>query len=173
MLILNLMFAMWIAALIVATSDGGISVPELLGITYGGGSLFLAWLIAVVVKRFKKQKTPFGTVMVAPSILVLGVVAFISDTAFLLRFYPSRAALNKYVSQVRDHPVEQSAERRVGLFVVRETEVLPGEVVRIITAEDMFDHTGVVYSAVGKPPRVGEDSYEEIGRGWWRWWRSW
>ncbi len=62
--------------------------------------------------------------------------------------------------------------RRVGLFKVRETELLKSETVRLITAEDFVDHAGFVYSPQ-KPPVLGEDSYSHLYGSWWHWQRSW
>ena len=64
---------------------------------------------------------------------------------------------------------------RVGLFWLREAEVLPQGVVRIITTDCMFDDCGLVYSPAGVPPRIGEDMYEALALGgpWYHWWRGW
>ena len=103
--------------MLVALSDGGVSVLDLLASVYGGGALGLAWLITLAITKFRSKHVPLRVVLVAPILLALGGFAFVSDSAFFLRFYPSRAALDRYVSQVRGHPLDHRPPHRVGLFV--------------------------------------------------------
>ena len=98
-------------------------------------------------------------------------VAIFSGTLLDLRFLVSKPFLDRYVSRViAGAPVRKG--ERVGLFIARETEVLPGGVVRIITTECALDDCGLVFSR-GRPPNLGEDSYDPLGENWWSWWRSW
>jgi hypothetical protein len=98
-----------------------------------------------------------------------------SGASFWVRFQCSRPALNRYVQSAS--PMIASGTFtpgvRVGLFWLREAEVLPDGVVRMITTDCMFDQCGVVYSPRGAPPVVGEDTYNALGGPWYHWWRSW
>ena len=164
---------LWLTALIVLTSAGGLSVPELLGLFYGGAGLLLVWLVLIVSARRQCLPVQLRATAAAPLLLLLGAGLLATDSTLLVRFLPSRAALDQYVAKVRMKAPARQESRRVGLFTARETEVLPAGVVRIITAENMFDDAGLVFAPSGAPPVLGEDVYVRIGAGWWRWRRSW
>ena len=107
-----------------------------------------------------------------PTLLALAVVLCLTGAPFYLRFYLSKSSLSAYVANLavqtnsRDH-------KRVGLFLVRETETRDGTV-RLITSDDgMLDRAGLVFSPRGKPERVGEDNYTHLTGPWWLWQRSW
>jgi hypothetical protein len=109
---------------------------------------------------------------VAPVLLVISGVLFVTEAAVYVRFALSRPALEHHAAaSARSGPSDRVV--RVGLFVVRETDVQPGGVVRMITAECMFDDCGLAFSSGGAPPVVGEDAYYSLTDNWWLWHRSW
>ena len=94
-----------------------------------------------------------------------------------IRLKLSEPALTQYVRDVRAGRISArettDIPRWVGLFQVKETELLDGGIVRVITAEDFLDDAGFVYSPNRVPPIRGEDSYRHIYGAWWYWHRSW
>ena len=99
-----------------------------------------------------------------------------TGAAFRVRFMASLPWLGPYaaaVSASNASAAPVAAPRRVGFFAVREVELLPQGVVRLITTDCMFDHCGLVFSPNGRPPVVGEDNYVRLPSGWWQWLRSW
>jgi hypothetical protein len=102
-------------------------------------------------------------------------VAFVSSgAAFWARFMLSRSLLKDYV-QTASPAITASSPTpgvRVGLFRLRNAEVLPHGVVRMITTEcGVVDSCGLVYSPAGTPPVVGEDVYDSLGGPWYHWYR--
>jgi hypothetical protein len=164
------LLVIWTLASIWLGSDSGISVPGLLVIVGGAALLLLVWLIVLVVTR--KRKTPVKLLWLEPVVAAIVLAAIYSGALFHLRFLASRRSLDRYVAQTLAVGEAHQKRTNVGLFVVRETDVLPNGVVRIITAPCMFDDCGIAFSRT-KPPVVGEDRYDHLAGNWWRWWRSW
>jgi hypothetical protein len=164
------LLVIWVLASIWLGSDSGISVPGLLIVVGGAGLLLVVWLILLVValKRKDRMKLPW----VEPAVTILVLLAIYSGALFHLRFLASRRSLDRYVAQTLAGRESHRKPTNVGLFVARETEVLPNGVVRIITASCMFDECGIAFSRM-QPPVVGEDRYDHLTGKWWRWWRSW
>lgn len=149
---------------------------------YGGFFLLVIWLVRLV-RWLLRGRSSSGVQPVAigrrvlrwvwePATVVIVFVLVYYGLAFPTRFRLSRSALESYVQRAQAGDVPSQA-RVVGLFRVRETEVLPGGVVRLITTTCMLDDCGVVFSPRRRPPTIGEDSYYPLSDGWWRWWRSW
>jgi len=170
----------WALLILVLGSDAGLTVPALILLVWGAIALLGIWLVRWFAHLIatRKTATPKGhrRWLLEPA-LVLACGLFVwFGLAFRVRFLASKPALDRYVREVgaraSDAGVEQ-APMWVGLFRVRETEVLAGGVVRLITTPCMFDDCGVVYSPTVAPPRVGEDTYSPLVGGWWHWWRSW
>jgi hypothetical protein len=161
---------MWVLASIWFGSDSGISVPGLLVIVGGAALLLLVWLALLVVTW--KRKTRVKLLWLAPAVTAIVLAAIYSGALFHLRFLASRRSLDRYIAQTLTVGGAHQRRTNVGLFVVRETEVLPNGVVRIITARCMFDDCGIAFSRT-KPPVIGEDRYDHLVGNWWRWWRSW
>jgi hypothetical protein len=164
------LLVIWVLASTWLGSDSGISVPGLL-ITVGGAGLLLpVWLVLLIVTWKRKER--MKVIWVEPVVVALVLAAIYSGALFHLRFFASRRSLDSYVAQTLAGGASHQKRTHVGLFVARETEVLPNGVVRIITASCMFDECGVAFSRA-KPPVVGEDRYDHLAGNWWRWWRSW
>lgn len=161
---------MWVLASMWFGSDSGISVPGLFIIVGGAALLLLVWLILRIVAWRRKERMKVAWLEPLAAALVLA--AIYSGTLFQLRFLASRRSLDRYVADTLSGSGSHQKRMHVGLFVARETEVLPNGVVRIITAPCMFDECGIAFSRT-QPPVVGEDRYDHLTDNWWRWWRSW
>lgn len=175
-LILQVVWAGW---LIYRASEGGLSMLVYLGYVYGG-ALFAVTLVVWVVTgvfaasaRERRVGRSLGrpAVRFQAAVLVLVFIVVPSDAAFRARLAFSKSALRAVASSaIEGFRSEQS--RWIGLFRVHEVDKVNGAV-RFITAECGLDDCGVVFSPAGPPPRVGEDSYDDLGGGWWHWHRSW
>lgn len=96
------------------------------------------------------------------------------DPIFVERKFCRSGELEGFEDGNRRSPQKpEDPARWVGLFEVRESELLAGGIVRMITAEDFVDHAGLVYSPKQKPPVRGEDRYSRLYGSWWHWQRSW
>ena len=164
------LLVIWVLTTTWLGSDSGISVPALLIIVGGVGLLLLVWFVLLIVAWKRKER--MKAAWVEPAVVALLLAAVYSGAFFHLRFLASRQSLDRYVAQVLSRGGAQQKRMHIGLFVARETEVLPNGVVRIITASCMFDDCGVAFSRT-EPPVVGEDRYEHLSGNWWRWWRRW
>lgn len=168
--------AVWFLAAAWFTSDGGTSVPDLIGIEFSAILLGISWLVVLVVRvvRIRSiRSTLTVSAMVVPLLIVGGYAVSWSEAGFPLRFAASRSSLERYALSISGTDKSSYQTRQVGLFQIRETEALENGVVRLITAECMFDDCGLVYSPKGAPPVVGEDYYIKIDQSWYWWERSW
>lgn len=109
---------------------------------------------------------------VEPLLVALLLTSLHYRLPFLLRFARNEAAFRKRVAVVLAGN-KTPPGNRAGTFRVQETDMLPGGVVRMITARDFLDHAGVVYSPAGPPPVVSEDTYTHLWGPWWHWHQSW
>jgi|ERR1051326_2561680 hypothetical protein len=157
------------AAALYCGSNSGVSVVNLLVIA-AGGIVALAWwsLLLIGVSR---RSGRLAQAWIEPAVSMSLLLVIYSGAPFYVRFLASKPFLDHYVRSA--HTGEAVGHARVvGLFIARETEVLPDGVVRIITTNCMFDQCGLVFSS-SSPPRTGGDQYVHLIGSWWRWWRSW
>lgn len=166
----------WLFAGAWLTSDGGTSIPDLLGLEVCAIVIALLWLASAIV-RVVRTKSIRGwlnpSVVLIPLVLAVGTFITWCELGLSLRFTLSRPQLERYARSVSRSHITSNRRVRVGLFTVSETEALGNGVVRLITSECMFDDCGLALSPGGPPPRVGEDSYQRITGDWYHWWRSW
>lgn len=169
---------LWLCFAGLMCTDSGIGMIPFLAFIYGGLGLLALWVLRFVFYRAwgRKQRTlPWQSWGIEPVFVGLVAAAVLSGGAFSLRFLLSRPFLSQFAAAI-SRGAPDSAKPiplRVGLFVVREAEALPGGVVRLITTSCGFDHCGLAYSPSGAPPVIGEDTYVPLGSGWWQWQRSW
>jgi hypothetical protein len=169
----------WAAYILCCGSDAGITVPVLLIAWWGGAALLGLWLlrllIHVVANRATRERWHVGRALVELALLGCCFALVWSGGAFRVRFLLSRPSLTHFARETKPFTIKKRSESgvSVGLFRIREAEVLPGGIVRLITTQCMFDDCGVVYSPGGRPPVLGEDTYTALGDNWWQWWRSW
>jgi hypothetical protein len=172
----------WLQLVLIFGSDAGLDLVAIIAIVYGAGAIIALWAVRLLLFAASSRGQPwrrFRVWVVEPLLIATALTACLTGAMFWPRFFLSMPALDSYARTVRQGPRIESghgehAPRVVGLFLVRETEALPDGVVRIITTSCGFDHCGLAYRpGATKPPRIGEDSYERLVLGWWRWWRSW
>lgn len=114
-----------------------------------------------------------------PAVALLVFLLALSGVFFHLRFMISERSLTRYADDVRAGKIDLAFEfthepRRVGLYVVTVTDLLPDGTVRVITSKHgVMDKAGFVQSSQSPPPRQGEDSYKHIRGQWWKWYQSW
>jgi hypothetical protein len=146
----------------------------------------VVWLIRLMVAFVRQRqgctpRQPFGRELLywgfEPAVLLLFAGLAFSGVFCTFRFRLCRPSLDAYVAKVANGRAQAhgfgTTERWVGLFRIRETELLSHGVVRIITSEDGFDDAGFTFAPAFPPPVVGEDSYTHITGSWWHWDRSW
>jgi hypothetical protein len=169
----------WVAYLLLFGSDAGVPFfPVLMVVVWSGVAVLLLWVLRVVlhlvVTRNARERRHVRRLAAEP-LALLACLAFVSSgAAFRVRFMMSRALLNVYVQTAAPEIASGAFVPgvRVGLFWLRDAEVLPQGVVRLITTEcAVVDSCGLVYSPTGAPPRVGEDAYESLGAPWYHWYR--
>jgi hypothetical protein len=164
-------FGAWALAALLLGSNVGLSIPALLVTVHGGGAILLFSLVAIVIGVVRKQRLRRPWLEPAGVLAVLALISL--DLPFHARFFASLPFLHRDVQRVAASGRPGPLPRLVGLFRVREVELLPNGVVRMITASCMFDDCGLAFSRGGPPPVVGEDSYDRITPAWWQWERSW
>jgi hypothetical protein len=169
----------WAAYLVVFGSDAGLPFfPVLIVLVWGGVAVVVLWVLRVLLHlaltRHSPERRRVGRLLAEPVVLFLCVAFVWSGAAFWLRFMFSRPSLNSYVAHAREARLAPFRPGvRVGLFWLRDAEVLPqGEVRMITTACGVVDSCGLVYSPAGMPPVLGEDVYDSLGGPWYHWyWR--
>lgn len=171
--------AVWAGWVMLRASEGGLSIPAYLAYFYGGllfALVLAAWSVSSLIVGATDQRR-FGSAIRRPAVLAQAtilIVVFVTvslDAGFRVRLALSKAALRAVALGTVDGSRSEGT-RRIGLFQVREVDAVGGAV-RFITAGCGFDDCGVVYGPTGRPPRVGEDAYTDLGGGWWHWHRSW
>jgi hypothetical protein len=168
----------WGGFAVVLASDG-MSLTDFLYYFYGGlfFGLFTVILAAVLLVTGLKRRDKLArmlplSLVVQFAFLALVFVCVSYGLAFDGRFAISRGALESAAAQVRSGRVLQTPVS-LGLFRVSRVETA-GPSVRFVVGEaGMADRFGVVYCPKGKPPQVGEDSYDHMQGPWWVWNESW
>jgi hypothetical protein len=171
---------LWACYCVLFCTDAGIEIMLFVAFAYGGVGVLGLWVIRLLVYALwtRRHEAPvrWRSWLLEPVFVALVAGAVLTGAAFRVRFAASWPFLAKYAHAVQAGRVKADGQHDptvVGLFIVRETETLPGGIVRMITTKCGFDDCGIVYSRGRKPPRIGEDSYTALGGGWWQWWRSW
>ena len=133
---------------------------------------FLPYVWSVMRKETRERSGGIVYWALEPFTFALAIAIAVSGVSSHVRFVASKSALTDYVTSVSAS--ETHSEQRVGLYTLKETEVLPNGVVRIITTESGFDDAGFAFSPRSAPPVIGEDSYKKLpfSDGWYHWHRS-
>ena len=170
--------ALWACWLLVGASDGGLALP--VAAAASGGTLLLGAVgvtrAARTAWRARRLRAPLRTTVPVPVCVQLAglavcMLALSTDIAFGARVLLSQRALERAAHAAQRGRVPHQPQR-IGLFVVREMDVV-GSAVRFVTTDCGLDECGVAFSAQGEPPRHGEDRYVHLRGAWWRWHRSW
>jgi len=161
-------------------SDAGLSLHVVAAAAFGGPAILVLWALRVALHLVATRRAPerrrVRRLVAEPCVLLICFAFVFSGAAFWLRFALSWPSLNRYAQTIPTTVEAGSFTRggQVGLFWLKEVEVLPQGVVRMITAEcHILDDCGLVYSPTGAPPVIGEDTYESMVGAWYHWWRSW
>ena len=174
----------WAAAALWLGSDTGFDIVGFLLAEIGGLVLLVWWLSRLIRWLARRRRTPSDRpestrrhvlrwLWEPVTIVACWAIAY-TGILFPARFAMSRPALDRYALQLRERgDSAPPAGRIVGLFKLREVELRPDGVVRLITTQCMFDDCGLAYSPKGPPPVIGEDSYRHLSGNWWHWYRSW
>jgi len=174
----------WFLLLCYFLSDGGPSFLDFSFYIIGGLSLMLMIVISLAflflyLKTNGLQLQTWLGLLRRPVIYLLifsflGYLIIDYPASFIVRFKLSQQALENFA----EHPTldhDPSTFQWVGLFPLREVEVI-GSAVRMIVSEcNVLDDCGFVFSPDGEPPILGEDYYTKIpfAKGWYHWHRSW
>ena len=161
---------LWVALAVWLGSDAGLPIAGVLVLIYGGGGWLVLWLLVVVWNV--RRRSALTRWWIEPLVVTL-VFAFVgTGLGFRARFAVSAAALERYARASARNRISHQRPVYVGLFRIYETEIVNEDCIRLITTSCGFDECGVVLAS-SEPPRIGEDTYESIGKPWWRWHRSW
>jgi hypothetical protein len=169
----------WGGYLLLFGSDAGLPFfPVMITLAWGGAAVLVLWVLRVIlhlaVTRRAPERRRVRKLAVEPLVLLICFALVSSGAAFWVRFMLSQSLLNNYVQTASPKIASGSFTPgvRVGLFWLRQAEVLPQGVVRMITTEcGVVDTCGLVYSPTGTPPVVGEDVYDSLGGAWYHWYR--
>jgi hypothetical protein len=172
-----------VVAVVETLTDGGvllvIDVPLAIAC---GVVLASAWLTRVFAAlffymrrgAFSTEKRRWPRLLVEPILAIVVLACVYTPYPFEARVLASSSALRACASAARSGQLSLplSKPRWAGLFRVREIDVA-GQAVRFITSHcSLFDDCGLVYSADGPPPKVGEDFYTKLKGPWYHWYRS-
>jgi hypothetical protein len=175
----SLVAAVWLLAVLALSSDAGVGILGLY--LYLGGALSLAtwWIMRLANELMGRQRSSATAHrwrwqwMLVPLMLVAGVLAGVGSgphsPLFLARFRLSEAALTGEAQRRLQAPPDRVdlTRRRVGLFRVRQTEVVNGQVRFITTSCGVVDSCGVIYAPTSAPARWQEDVFSPISGRWW------
>lgn len=167
-------------------SNAGVDLFGFLAV-FGVGAIWgLVWIVRLIVTIYRQRrgviaKRSFREMAIhwgfEPFVMMLTLVLAIGGAWRGIRFLVSKPFVESYVAEVSSNqpvPSESRPDRWVGLHFIREAEILPGGVIRIITShEGLADDAGYVYSPRSTPPVIGEDVYRHVIGPWYHWHRSW
>ena len=172
----------WFVFVTIEFSNAGIDLLVFLGAVFGSLLWGLIWLVRIVLMHAKTPSTGSLRQLLLywgfePAVFAFSILLLAMDAPANARFLLSRAALDTYAENViakRTEPQDfGSPIRRVGLYSIYETELLPGDIVRVITSRDGFNDAGFAFSPDTTPPKTSLDSYRSLNAGWWHWSRIW
>lgn len=176
---------MWFVFCIIAFSNVGFNMLLVLIALPVTALWGVVWLVRLVIALRRQHyavtvvKNNLSYWLFEPVIVVLPLVLALSGVFSSARFLMSEQALSNYAEHVRASKVNLSVEfghpsRRVGLYSVTFTDLLPDGTVRVLTSShDLLDRAGFANSPHSPPPRLGGDSYKHIHQQWWYWYESW
>lgn len=179
--------AIWFILCALLFSNAGSNILLILAVPMAGlwGIIwFFRWMHYLHIQQFgtdqqKARKKPKYYWIVEPATLVLSLALSMSGAFSFIRFLASENALTSYSDSVRAGKVNLAFEfqhppRRVGLYTVTITELLPDGTVRMITSShSVLDRAGFANSPNNPPATQGEDLYKHIHGQWWYWYQSW
>ncbi len=173
----------WVIFCWIIFSNSGVSTISTVITVYIVGIWGIAWLIRLLVYFWRKgnrgpQKTLFYWLF-EPTVIVVSLLLSYAGVFSFIRFTLSEQALTRYVEDVRTGKVNIAFKfnhppRKIGLYTVSQTDLMPDGTVRVITSlHGLLDKAGFANSSHNPPPRRGEDTYKHIYQQWWYWHESW
>lgn len=175
----------WFIFCIVAFSNAGSNILFTLVAMPVVFTWSLIWLGRLIISLRNKGHDKAGIKhglcywLFEPVVIILPLILAQLGVFSIARFALSEQALSNYAEQVRSGNVDIAFEfnhpsRRVGLYRVTFTDLLPDGTVRVLTSSHgLMDRAGFANSPQTPPPRRGEDSYKHIHQQWWYWYESW
>jgi hypothetical protein len=175
----------WLVLCLAAFSNAGIDTPILIGVCLVAVAWMLVWLIRCLREFRRRRQQPDGLTrsrrhcLIEPLVLVACLAGSHLGWFAQLRFSLSESALMTYAAEVRRGAIRRDDEfhhspRRVGLYTVTMTDLLPDGTVRLITSShNLLDRAGFAHSPSQPPPKRGEDTYTHLRGHWWVWRESW
>lgn len=176
----------WLLFCIMAFSDAGFNILFILLALPIALIWVLFWFVRLIIAIRRQQgqgernvKKILAHYMIEPTLIAVPLLLAYVGVFSSVRFMLSEQALSNYAEQVRAGNVNLAFEfnhpsRRVGLYRVTFTDLLPDGTVRVLTSSHgVMDRAGFANSSHEPPPRRGEDSYKHIHQQWWVWYESW
>ncbi len=140
-----------------------------------GTVLLAVWLHSffptLVHRRLRLAAREWAQWIGLPVLVIATYYAFLSPIPFDARLAASRAGMENAASQITANT--DAAPAWIGLYPVERIDRYENGFRFLIWGSGFLDPVGFAYSRDGEPPRIGEDRYEFIGDGWWRWTESW
>jgi hypothetical protein len=167
---------LWTIALLVVGSDAGTDILDVYVFAFGGCGVAICWIMRylAVTRKRDPSATPRTALVVAigSAWIVIGAVTTMIDAPhnplFHARFRASEAALTAEARRLLMAGQEPAKGTHiVGLFRVKQTDVVNGEVRFITTSCGMIDLCGFVYSPSTEPKRLAEDVFSPLHGRWW------
>jgi hypothetical protein len=177
--ILSILSVLWLAVIVIASSDTGTGLPTFFGFVFGALGLGVSWaarfwafLVARRLVAPSRPATPASWIVVPICVQAAIVLNFIGqpphNPLFQLRFNLSEAALTRHAEALVADASHQSLEpRRIGLFLVARVEARDRQVRFITTSCGVVDSCGLVYSPDAEPRRWQEDRFRHLRGPWW------
>ena len=172
---LSIIGGLWLVVLAVVGSDAGVNIVEFYAVQGVGTAIAVLWSARFVRLRRRAlgdTSTPGWPWLIVPAYVAVAVTIFFLDgprsPLFQARFRLSEAALTRAAEGLLAAPAaEPGAPHRVGLFRVKRTEVVEGQVRFVTTSCGVVDACGLVYSPATDPTRVQEDVFTPLRGRWW------
>ena len=165
--------AVWLGVVAIATSGIGRDLRWLIIVFYSGITVFVIWLVAIVIVR-KARPSPRRAV-VAPLLLALGILLWqiphSSNPFFRLRFLASRPSLAR-IAEAASVSAPKASRQRTGFFVVDRVQVAQGQVEFVVSC-GLFSTCGIAYVPPGQPPKLYSVMVRSLGGPWYHFRRSW
>lgn len=140
-----------------------------------GMVLLAVWLFrlfpVLVHRRIRLSRREWVQWIGLPVVVVATHYAFLSPIPFEARLAASRAGMEEAAAQIMADA--DAAPGCIGLYPVERIDRYDHGFRFLIWGSGFLDPIGFAYTRDGEPPIVGEDRYEPLSGGWWRWTESW
>ncbi len=163
-----------IALVVLEASSRGSWVMFFLG-GMAGTVLLAVWLYRVIPtlvhRRVRLTAREWGQWLGLPALVIATYLAFLSPIPFDARLAASRGGMTAAAAEILTDADAEPAW--IGLYPVGRIDRYENGFRFLIWGSGFLDPVGFAYASEGEPPRIGEDRYQPLGDGWWRWTESW